>query len=60
MRHHYKSYLLWTQARQKFFANKITRAQAAGMVANDLDFVAEAELKGFDPIDAAREVVDKV
>lgn len=44
-------------AREAFLAGRIHSAQAVGMVCRDREFIAEAELKGFEVLHAAREVV---
>ncbi len=51
------SYLV---AKELFFADKITRANAAGMIARDPDFIAECELNGKRPEREARLVVERV
>lgn len=46
-------------ARDKYFAGRIPSTQAIGMVASDRDFIAESELAGLNPVEAAREIVLK-
>lgn len=44
-------------AREGFLAGLMHTTQAIGMVASDRDFRAEAELRGWNVVEAAREVV---
>ncbi len=44
-------------AREAFLAGRIHSAQAIGMAAKDREFIAESELKGLVPLEAARDVI---
>lgn len=49
----------YVTARDAYFAGRIPATQAIGMVARDREFIAEAELAGLTPVEAAREIVLK-
>jgi hypothetical protein len=48
----------YVDAKLSFVAGRITRMQAAAMVASDRQWIAECELRGHKPLEAARVVVD--
>lgn len=44
-------------AREDFIAGRLHSVNAIAMAAKDRDFIAEAELNGMEPLEAARHVV---